>query len=776
MSTDSSQIGDLSSSNSTDKQDKTELNDLLKQLDTTILNLEKKRKNLLEQINELKTSSKTDDEYETKLKQLQNAINEFDEKLKEAYSVKENLNKFEKQSQIAFQMAQQQLENPNDQFNENEIKLNEEGLPFMDIQEEVDDDGNIINSKINNVEFENNKNDSNDDDNGRQLKKKKSNQKIENNDDVDKKNVIENKSTSTDNDNIKELFDEMEVYPQSQQQKLLKEHLNQDELLEKIDQLQISPEEKFNLKKICIESFKNINEDSAPNNEINQGNIKYPSGLDRNNLIELELLADEIEQDEEHDDGMDNNEEFDYEFDDDEDDDEDDDYADQLLYGNDSNTNSNLNSSWIGKNNLHNQSNKMFYDQIMNLRNKNRKSSKNEEGLNDNDDEKLNEIPKTDDVDKKSKKSVRFSNDLDIKNIENISNELKKNELLNSRKSLFKQNRLRNNERNQNLDEDIVENEPNNEGNKVVEDMIIEKESPIFDNDSITGEIIDKDKDEDGDIILNGVNESNDGISTVNIKKPVSRFKAMKQEKKPIPIYDFQIKKSIDEKDNAMGSQIQNINDIEENQKQDDTNDDKKQLQQTEDIKDTNLDYQNLNKDMDTMAKAYIMGMYDDDLENDGIIIEELNDFEKQNKIVEEKEKQSRKEGNLEGNKNKNKNDVYDFKSNEIGMDIDDDDNEIDETNEVMTNDIIENDVDEYNDDENDNENNDDDYTFNSNILNKEIKQDYNKLKQKFKQLYSNNESNNKDKEFEPIDEFGNTIKISRFKSNNINNNSGRFN
>ncbi|KAI5956309.1 hypothetical protein KGF54_000784 [Candida jiufengensis] len=740
----------ISTTKSNNHEDKTELNDLLKQLNLTIINLEKKRKNILEQINEIVESPKTE-ENKSKLQHLQDVLNAFDTKIKEAYATQDNLNQFEKESQVAFQLAQDQLESP-DRRPDDGIKLNEEGLPFMDIQEEVDENGNVINSKINNVAINDKDNIS---DYESPLKKKKSDQITETTSDEKLKEKI-----SRNDNELKQLFHDMEVNPSKQHQRLQENYLNQDELLDKIDQLQISPEEKFNLKRICVEAFKDYNEDEhqdlkskqpiEKSSTSTQSNIKYPSGLDRNNLLELELLADDMDQDEEMK-TSDNDEDFDYDFDDDEDDEGDeDDYADQLLYGN------NQNSPWIGKDNVHNQSNKMLYDQIMNLRgNKDKQDTSNGNTI-----EELNE--KTPTQDKKSKKSVRFSNNLDIKDIENVSEELKKSELLNTRKSLFKQNRLRNGT-NKTQDEDIIETDNQNYVNKAVEDTIVEKDL-IDDDERITNDIVDKiddgDKIQEDEIVES---KSNEDILE-SPKKPISRFKALKQQRvnneKSMPVHNFKISDLNNNKpkeEKAIGNLANNENDIQDipnNQQH---------------VRDTTLDYQNLNKDLDTMAKAYVMGMYDDDLEHNGVLIENLKDFDTVNKLVEERDKSKAKTSKSNSGSSNDKIEEYDSKSNEIGMDIDDyENNDIDET-KIMTDDIIENDLDDIHNEEEELENNED-YNFNSDILNKEIKQDYNKLKQKINQQQFKNEEN---KEFEPIDEFGNTVKISRFKANNQNH---RFN
>ena len=78
-------------------------------------------------------------------------------------------------------------------------------------------------------------------------------------------------------------------------------NFDQDDLLDKIDKLQISAEDKFKLKQVCVEEFKNLEpehdtdktqENSASDKVI--GNFENLA-IDKNDLIELELLADDFD-------------------------------------------------------------------------------------------------------------------------------------------------------------------------------------------------------------------------------------------------------------------------------------------------------------------------------------------------------------------------------------------------------------------------------------------------------------------------------------------------
>lgn len=96
----------------------------------------------------------------------------------------------------------------------------------------------------------------------------------------------------------------------------------------------------------------------------------------------------------------------------------------------------------------------------------------------------------------------------------------------------------------------------------------------------------------------------------------------------------------------------------------------------------TTLDYRSLSDDMDTMAKAYVLGLYDDDLHTPGEIIEKLDDFERHNKIVEEKEASKLHERVTEINRQ------FEDPSGKIEEILEDDD-------PMVVSDIVENDMDD---------------------------------------------------------------------------------
>lgn len=64
----------------------------------------------------------------------------------------------------------------------------------------------------------------------------------------------------------------------------------------------------------------------------------------------------------------------------------------------------------------------------------------------------------------------------------------------------------------------------------------------------------------------------------------------------------------------------------------------KKTTYEEKEVIGTSLDYKSMTDDLDTMAKAYVLGLYDDDIHTSGEVIEELEDFKKHNQIVEDVE------------------------------------------------------------------------------------------------------------------------------------------
>jgi len=186
-----------------------------------------------------------------------------------------------------------------------------------------------------------------------------------------------------------------------------------------------------------------------------------------------------------------------------------------------------------------------------------------------------------------------------------------------------------------------------------------------------------------------------------------------------------------------------------------------------------NVDYGALVDNMDDMVQAYTLGVYDDDLEeHPGVVVEKVEDFNTYNKQVD----------NL-------KDDIIDFKKNNpmVPINVDDKDEEDDdEDNGVIMTDIVEKDIPvNYRDIA-------EGYEINLGLhpdnIGDAVTKEYHTLRQGMLQQMRNmalKDKNNSEQEsnhihaegeeqaenlaVEPIDEDGNPIRISRFKSQRMN-------
>ena len=399
----------VTTNNHAQDSDSDEFQQLTMQIDSTISNLKQKRDYLQDQLAQfesvrqgLKTSGdsttpikfqlddgtmieKTTTEaiefLDKRVTEIKEALTQFNTKINEAESTKEKLNQFNQFVQQGGNHEELKQE-----------KLNEDGLPFVDIQEELDEDGNVIN-----VEFKDAQEDTTIDKNE---KDSRGTPKVEIlGEEIDKAKKLD-KVSQSESDEFQALLEDMEVI--SKDKKAQELNFDQDDLLDKIDKLQISAEDKFKLKQVCVEEFKNLEpehdtdktqENSASDKVI--GNFENLA-IDKNDLIELELLADDFDDSENFQgENYDDDEEWDYEFDDD-DEEEEEDIADELLYGGGK-------AKIIGSDE---KSNNMLWDQIINLR-------KSKLVATDQVADKIEEST----VNEKKPKAVRFAEHLDINEV-----------------------------------------------------------------------------------------------------------------------------------------------------------------------------------------------------------------------------------------------------------------------------------------------------------------------------------------------------------------------
>ena len=719
----------VTTNNHAQDSDSDEFQQLTMQIDSTISNLKQKRDYLQDQLAQfesvrqgLKTSGdsttpikfqlddgtmieKTTTEaiefLDKRVTEIKEALTQFNTKINEAESTKEKLNQFNQFVQQGGNHEELKQE-----------KLNEDGLPFVDIQEELDEDGNVIN-----VEFKDAQEDTTIDKNE---KDSRGTPKVEIlGEEIDKAKKLD-KVSQSESDEFQALLEDMEVI--SKDKKAQELNFDQDDLLDKIDKLQISAEDKFKLKQVCVEEFKNLEpehdtdktqENSASDKVI--GNFENLA-IDKNDLIELELLADDFDDSENFQgENYDDDEEWDYEFDDD-DEEEEEDIADELLYGGGK-------AKIIGSDE---KSNNMLWDQIINLR-------KSKLVATDQVADKIEEST----VNEKKPKAVRFAEHLDINEVENISESLRNPPPETGKMSLFKQNRMSSQQKNRS--EEIMETVEND---SVMTD-ILENDvmSDIVEKEPVMTDIIEKDDDdqifENNDITESSIIER-EPVATINestpetktgtsSQKPVSRFKAMRSSQ---PLKDTgKLNTQAPVKIPIPG----------------DTEKEVVPLESPTSLSVSKL--QDLQLDMDKMAQAYVSGMYDDDIVTEGPVVHKLDDFETLNKMVEAKKQDNEKLGIQE----------YDAASNEVGMEIDEDDEDDDE-GPILVDEIVENELDESNG------------VFNDEVIfDREIRENYHKLRNKLILDQNGFKKSQQELEMEPVDDEGNPIKISRFKAAKMN-------
>ena len=710
---------------------------------------------------------------------------------------------------------------------EEENKLNEDGLPYMDIQEELDDDGNVISTKVNDEEVEYDKSYVLVDSSPEEEKQATDDEKTEEtiiNDQVVEKKVPEEKmgpsssmdTTNVEPDKVSDLFEEMHITA-TQKYDAQSSLVDQDELLDKIDSLKISPEDKFKLKQIAVEQYKTLQEDreddqpkedeqpkvvktevkeSSTNtgehrndiiSEIVEENdpehIKQSASIDptrsldidENNLLELELIADLLDDSGNSHVEFSDDEEWDFEFDDDEDDD---DAADELLYGG---------RPIFFKSSENDNSNKLLWDQVFALREAKSKSADENEGSA-----------------AKNKKAVRFADKLEIKEIENISDSLK-NMDYDRKVSLFKQNRTSrkvdekkfissaiSEVKETNMEIPLVEHDGKIPAgikkinvNSTFQSDLMESDGdqiPILDRKSLLEKSLAED-DKKNDLLTSEETGKSTGESTHSHddtpnkpKKKLSKFKQMKQETESctdshtpynevlhistdaiindVIEKDIHISTSVVEKDNLISTDVIERDILTEEDDKADTSD-----QHSSEIKEVQFDYESINDDLETMAKAYVLGMYDDDIATEGPVVSKLEDFEQLNELLQSK--------NITKNVHLQKaaigsselvNDTFDPQLDEIERQDEFDDDE-DDGGPILSDFIVENDI-----DLDDSESHD---KLEGDFLNQEVVASYHKLRQKI--LFDNKATgyrkDNEELEFEPIDESGNSVKISRFKA-----------
>lgn len=717
-----------------------------------------------------------------RINSIHEIIGGFNIKIKDAENTMEHISKFREieiesdkkevinEEGLPFLDIQEELD---DEDNITSVKINnekqahesqcknekpaDEGLPMMDIQEELDEDGNVKSVKINNkvqlIDDQIEKKESKNSKRNEQFNSKERNKNFKKIEEIDG-----NEEEEEDDDQLSELLQDMGII---QLKKTDEINIDQDKLLDKIDQLNINSDEKFKLKQICVEGYKSLQVEKTSNEDIQEKGEQTDEeiisdlivendlqdllstddktnshqkdtdsnriAIDGNDLLELELIADKFVDTNNSSITHADDEEWDFEFDDEEEE-EDEDFSDDLLYGSSGATFIPQTESRPGSQNLNN----LLWKQVMELRNKKAQGAI------------------SDSTHSLKKKSVRFSEQLEIKEIENISEELKNIDHFKQNISRFKQDRLI--KSNDFEIKDAIKqlektNEETVERDKPVSDIVERNEpvSDIFERDIITRNPI-------SGVVEDPIEKPHIGEvskSTVrsDTNKPkISKFKQMKAtpaslqqspKHRPVkkPIKPFEIT------DIERGKTRKSV--IEES------------IKETEDnpihIMDTSLDYNSMQQDMDTMVKAYALGMYDDDIITEGPVVQQLDDFEKLNKIIESMPKPEASTAKSVKSANGKVEEIFDPYLDQVGGEHQDDDD--DDDNSPLLGEILENDIVPPPDIE-------------QSILNQEVTSNYHRLRQKL--FFSENEYRQDNKEFEPIDEHGNNLRISKFKASKL--------
>ncbi|GCE99377.1 hypothetical protein ZYGM_003879, partial [Zygosaccharomyces mellis] len=162
-----------------------------------------------------------------------------------------------------------------------------------------------------------------------------------------------------------------------------------------------------------------------------------------------------------------------------------------------------------------------------------------------------------------------------------------------------------------------------------------------------------------------------------------------------------------------------------------------------------NVDYKLLGENLDDMARAYALGIYDDDLHDDpGTLVEKLDDFKSYNKQVEQLEDDIR-EFRL--------NNPQQEERNRSGYDDGEDDDNVPMMTDVKEKDLPPNYDDIFDEDE--------DLSLHPDKLNESIAINYYRLKESLVQDKFAEGRTEEEKQIEPIDEWGNPLRPSRFKS-----------
>lgn len=267
---------------------------------------------------------------------------------------------------------------------------------------------------------------------------------------------------------------------------------------------------------------------------------------------------------------------------------------------------------------------------------------------------------------------------------------------------------------------------------------IVERE---VDAEPLVSDIVEKDP---GEAVLNIMERDPDGSRSSSLHKSLKSLE--RPRKKPAPTPKIEILQDEEESAEESGEEPSRsaFHETSQNSKESSYFPSKTQAcakGATSTICNPNVDYRSLGENLDDMARAYALGVYDDDLDEDpGALIERPEDFKRYNEEVEQL-----------------KEEIKDF---QIRNPMEETKEEVDSEEEdvpIMT-DVVEKDFPvDYGEEDND------DLSLHPDKLSESIALEYRRLKETLVQNRFSS-CNVKNQELEPVDEWGNPIKESRFR------------
>ncbi|SJM88501.1 uncharacterized protein ZBIST_4690 [Zygosaccharomyces bailii] len=293
---------------------------------------------------------------------------------------------------------------------------------------------------------------------------------------------------------------------------------------------------------------------------------------------------------------------------------------------------------------------------------------------------------------------------------------------------------------------DIIERHPEGAASHAPEEEspanstsgIVERE---VDAQPLVSDIVEKDS---GEAVLDIMERDPDGDRSSSLHKSLKSLE--RPRKKPAPTPKIEILQDDEQSEEKTGEELHRSAFHETSQHSTENSYFPSEMQAcakgaTSTICNPNVDYRALGENLDDMARAYALGVYDDDLHEDpGALIERPEDFKRYNEEVEQL-----------------KEEIKDFQIKNPMEETKEEGNNEEEDVPMMT-DVVERDFPvDYGEEDNE------DFSLHPDKLSESIALEYRRLKETMVQNRFAS-CNLKSKELEPVDEWGNPIKESRFR------------